>query len=216
MIIVPGEQGTEEWHALRLGIPTASNFDRIVTAQGGISSQLDQYCNECVAEWITGESASNWNGNDDTERGHLFEPDARAEFEFQTDINVNQVAFVYKDKKKLVGCSPDGLIKVSPRKWSGLEVKCPRATIHVSYLVGGGIPKKYLPQVQGTMWICNIDYWWFESYHQSYDPLIVKVERDEKFSKALDKAIPGFLDKMLAARENPRFIDMREMRLEAA
>lgn len=216
MIIMRGEQGTDEWHEMRLGIPTASNFDRIVTASGGMSSQADQYCNECVAEWITGESASDFAGNTDTERGHLFEPDARAEFEFQTDIEVHQVAFVYKDKKKLVGCSPDGLIQLSPRKHAGVEIKCPRATIHVSYLVGGAIPKKYLPQVQGSMWICGADHWHFVSYHQNYDPLIVRVERDEKFSKVLDRTVPLFIEKMLEKRNNPKFIEMREMRLEAA
>ena len=208
MIIMPGEQGNEEWHSMRLGIPTASNFDRIVTASGGFSTQADQYCNECVAEWITGESAHDWAGNIDTERGHLFEPDARAVYEWEVGIEAEQVAFVYKDEERLVGCSPDGLCTDR-----GLEIKCPRATIHVSYLVGGAIPKNYLPQVQGSMWICDLPRWDFVSYHQDYDPLIVTVERNEKFSKALDKAISSFLDKMLTARENPRFIDMREMRI---
>ena len=214
MIVIPGEQGTEEWHALRLGIPTASNFDRIVTASGRASSQAEQYCNECVAEWITGEPASDWGGNTDTERGHLFEDDARAAYEWETDNEVEQVAFIYKDKQRLVGCSPDGLVAGKPK--GGVEIKCPRATIHVSYLVGGAIPAKYLPQVQGSMWITGRRWWDFVSYHQNYDPLIVRVERDEVFSKALDKAVPEFIERMLEKRNNPKFIEMREMRLEAA
>ena len=221
MIIIPGEQGTEEWHALRLGIPTASNFDRIVTATGRASSQAEQYCNECVAEWITGEPASEWGGNTDTERGHLFEDDARAAYEWETDNEVEQVAFVYKDDQNLVGCSPDGLVVLSQGKrkvihGGGVEIKCPRATIHVSYLVGGGPPAKYLPQIQGSMWICDLDRWDFVSYHQNYDPLIVQVARSEEFSKILDKAVPEFIERMLEKRNNPKFIEMREMRLEAA
>ena len=34
MIIHPAEQGTPEWTQARLGIPTSSNFDRIVTPGG--------------------------------------------------------------------------------------------------------------------------------------------------------------------------------------
>jgi len=219
MIVVEGEQGTDEWHALRLGIPTASCFERIVTASGGASSQANQYAAECVAEWVTGESASEFQGNTDTERGHLFEPDARAFYEFERGVKVRQVAFCYKDKSKLVGMSPDGLIYADgtiKHLKRGLEIKCPRAAIHVAYFALGVIPRKYQPQVQGSMWIAGKDEWDFVSYHQDYDPLIVRVERDEKFSKALDKQIPLFIEKMLEMRARPELIDMREQRLEAA
>ena len=214
MIVVPGEQGTEGWHQMRLGIPTASCFDRIITASGGASSQAEQYMAECVAEWITGQPASDWQGNTDTERGHLFEDDARATYEWETEQKVEQVAFCYRDESKLVGFSPDGLIKRKTYS-GGVEIKCPRATIHVAYLVLGQCPKKYLPQIQGTMWIADLPWWDFVSYHQDYDPLIVRVERDEKFSKAFDKHIPLFIEQMLEKRSNPKFIEMREMRLVA-
>ena len=219
MIVIPGEQGTPEWHKIRLGIPTVSCFERIITASGNTSAQFYPYIYECVAEWVTGQPTSEWNGNSDTERGHEFEPDARATYEWETGEQVRQVSFIYRDKDKLVGGSPDGLIvnKITQKghEYSkGLEVKCPRPTIHVSYLVGGEIPKKYIPQAQGSMWLCDMDQWDFTSYHEDYDPLIVTVERDEKFSKALDKAVPLFIEQMLEYRNNPRFIAMRNRRIE--
>ena len=41
MIVHPCQQGTVEWTEARLGIPTASEFSRIVTATGKLSKQRD-------------------------------------------------------------------------------------------------------------------------------------------------------------------------------
>ena len=44
MIVVDDvEQGTQAWIELRLGIPTASQFSRIVTPSGKSSSSRDAY-----------------------------------------------------------------------------------------------------------------------------------------------------------------------------
>ena len=210
------EQGTDEWHQLRLGIPTASCYDRIVTASGKPSSQADAYINELTAEWIAGKPYGDWQGNAHTERGHLFEDDARAAYEFLTDRTVKQAAFVYRDKDRLTGCSPDGLIYKGRKLVGGTEIKCPIDTIHLAYVVAGVCPAKYLPQVQGSMWICGVDSWDFISYHQEWEPFVVKVEREEKWSKSFDDLLPGFIERLLEKRESPAVKALRDRRLQEA
>jgi hypothetical protein len=51
MIVHDVEQGTEAWHSLRLGVPTASNFGKVFTSTCKVSSSLDDYAIEL--EWPT-------------------------------------------------------------------------------------------------------------------------------------------------------------------
>ena len=52
------EQRTPEWFAARVGIPSASNFDKIFTSKGAKSTQSKAFMNTLLAEFITGEKAS--------------------------------------------------------------------------------------------------------------------------------------------------------------
>ena len=56
------EQGSEEWHKLRLGKSTASNMHMIISPTGEKSKQADKYINQLIAEQITGESAEAFKG----------------------------------------------------------------------------------------------------------------------------------------------------------
>jgi len=194
MIIENCEQGTEEWHRARLGIPTASNFDRIMTASGKPSTQAETYMNQLVAEWYTGE-ATNGYINDAMQRGIELEPLAREAYEFATDSEVEQVGFVYKDADKLCGCSPDGLMIDR-----GVEIKCPLPGTHVSYLLAGGLPSKYVGQLQGSMYVTGLELWDFCSYCPGFPPLIITVERDEDYIDKLRPLLDDFIAEMLEKR----------------
>lgn len=188
MIILDCEQGTPEWLQARLGIPTASSFDKIITPTGKPSTQSDAYANTLVAEWLSGESAgADLSGNVWVQRGNELEPEARKFYEMQTDSSVTQVGFVLRDDR-LVGCSPDGLVN------GGLmEIKCPAPATHVEYLLQGALPTKYIPQVQGQMYIAEADWCDFVSYHPNMPPVIFRVERNPKFIAALTDALGEFL-----------------------
>lgn len=56
MILHDVEQRSEAWHALRLGIPTASRFGDILTARGDLRTgeTPKKYAAELVAERILG------------------------------------------------------------------------------------------------------------------------------------------------------------------
>jgi len=188
-------QGTPEWQEARCAIPTASSFDKIITSTGKKSSQSTAYMNTLLAEYITKEKAS-IKQSDWMTRGIELEPEAREAYEFLTDSEVEQTGIVYKDSKKLVSCSPDGLL---PDR--GLEIKCPMAGTHVGYLLGGEVPTTYKQQVQGSIWVCGFDKWDFMSYHPELKPMIITVNRDDSFCNALQIAMDEFIDLMLVQRE---------------
>ncbi len=208
MIKVKVEQGSDEWLAVKAGVASASSFDRLVTASMKPSSQADDYLYELVAEYITGEKKfirpSYW-----MERGTNMEPQARAMYELITGNNVEQVGFVFRDRTKLVGCSPDGLVGSK-----GLEMKCPAPINHISYLLQDICPKQYLPQVQGSMWNTGLHEWDFMSFHPDYDPFIVTIERDPDWMKAFDAIIPPFAKRLKVVRNSDRVQDLLKQRLE--
>ena len=57
MIALDLQQGSAEWVKARLGIPTASQFSRIITSTGKLSGQADGYMHELLAESLLGEPA---------------------------------------------------------------------------------------------------------------------------------------------------------------
>ena len=183
MRIDQNEQGSPEWLAARLGIPSASMFAKIVTTKGIWSASADAYINQLVAERLTGEREEVFQSHHML-RGTELEPDARDLYSLISDAEVTEVGFCLHDTLS-AGCSPDGLIGED----GGLEIKCPAPSTHVEYLRGGVLPSKYKQQVMGCLWITGREWWDFVSYHPTMKPLIVRVERDEEYIAALEKCV---------------------------
>jgi len=183
MRLIDCEQGSDEWIAARLGVPSASMFGKIITTQGKWSTQADAYINQLVAEKLTGEQTYVYQ-NEHMARGTELEPEARAMYEFIKEVEVNEVGFCLHDTLD-AGCSPDGLIAED----GGLEIKCPAPATHVEYLKAGVLPSKYKQQVMGCLWITGREWWDFVSYHPTMKTLIVRVERDEEYITALENCM---------------------------
>ena len=183
MRIDQNEQGSPEWLAARLGIPSASMFAKIVTTKGIWSASADAYINQLVAERLTGEREEVFQSHHML-RGTELEPDARDLYSLISDAEVTEVGFCLHDTLS-AGCSPDGLIGEE----GGLEIKAPAPSTHVEYLRGGVLPSKYKQQVMGCLWITGREWWDFVSYHPTMKPLIVRVERDEEYIAALEKCV---------------------------
>ena len=131
-------QGSPEWFAIRLGKATASRVaDIVAKTKSGYSTSRANYAAQLVAERLTGNvqetftnAAMQW-GNDQ-------EPEARAAYQFRTDIDVAEVGFVDHPSVAMSGCSPDGLAGDD-----GLvEIKCPNTSTHIETLLGQIVPKK--------------------------------------------------------------------------
>ena len=192
MIILDCEQRSEEWHAARRGIPTASNFGCILTPTGKPSTQAEGYMLKLLAAWATGKTEDAYQ-NAWMERGSEIEAEARDWYEFHSDADVQQVGLVYRDETRLVACSPDGLVPDG-----GFECKCPAGSTQVGYLLDGRLPMKYIPQVQGSMYVTGRKWWDFLSYHPDFTKqLLIRVERDEQYIGLLHAALTKFVAKMI-------------------
>jgi hypothetical protein len=181
------EQGTKEWFALRLGIPTSSEFSKILTSKGKLSQSASGYRNTLIGEILLGKPEETYESYD-MMRAKELEPEARDLFSMIYNIDVEQVTLCYYDKRKDRSCSPDGMLPTE----EGLEIKCPKLATHIGYLLSGKFPSKYFHQVQGSMYITGFKSWFFMSYYPGLDPFIIEVKRDDEFCNNLDKAIDEF------------------------
>ena len=191
MIIVNCEQGTQEWFDCRYGIPTGSNFDKIITSTGKQSTQAQKYMYKLAGERILGHAEESYK-NDAMLRGNELEEEARLFYEIYTGNTVEKVGFCYYDDLKQYGCSPDGLIG----DFGCLEIKCPTLPVHVEYLEKGTIPTKYIPQVQGHLYITGRKWCDFLSYYPNLPPLLVRVDRDSAFIAQLNIEITCFCENL--------------------
>jgi len=201
MIIESYAQKTEEWFRAHLGIPTASQFYRILTPTGELSKQAEVYMYELLAEYATARHEDGYKGAW-MEQGIEREADARSYYEFLTDSEVEQVGFIYKDEQRMIGCSPDGLVLPD----GGVEFKCPKASTHVKTLMYGTIDIKYVPQVQGSLYITGLDWWDWVSYHPEMPSTRIRVLPDTVYQRKLDAVMNAFIETLLKKREEMKWI----------
>lgn len=180
------EQGSPEWCKLRMGIPTASAFDRILTPGGKPSKQAEAYRHHLIAEMFLGRPIdapkTSW-----MERGSEMEGEAVCWYEFERDVAVQTVGFV-TDDDMTVGCSPDRLVGDDGL----LEIKCPSPAVHVEYLLWGGVDDAYKPQLQGQMLVTGRDWVDIVSYHPEMPCVAVRVPRDDAYCASLADALVEF------------------------
>lgn len=204
------DQGTIEWRRTRLGRVTASRFADVMA--GPKSAAYLSYARQLRTEHLmlkrieAGEdmplapdfysAATAW--------GTKHEPMARAEYEWQNDCNVVVPPFTVHPEFNYAGASADGVVKEIN---IGLEAKCPfNPQVHANTLLHG-MPDDHIPQVQGGIWVYRLDAWDFVSfdprrtdagrYHQK------RIERDDRYIAALEKAVTEFWQFVLSGEELP-------------
>lgn len=184
--IIDCEQGTDAWYQARLGIPTASMFATVmaVGVKGGKSLTRIAYLNKLAGEILTGEPMENY-VSADMERGKLMEDEARDLYTFESGAEPIRVGFVRNGN---VGCSPDSLIDAN----GGLEIKSAAAHIQVARLLDGGLPSEHKAQVQGSLWVCEREFWDFCSYCPKLPLLRVRIHRDEDYIKKIADEVERF------------------------
>lgn len=178
------EQGTPEWEQVRLGVFTASEFDKVLTGGGKPSTQVNAYINKLLAEIITGKPIASFQKTEAMERGNELEQEAADYYALLEDAPLSKVGFC-TDDKSIYGCSPDRLVGDSGL----LEIKCPLAHTHVENLLCGKMDIGYKPQVQGQLLVTGRAWCDFMSYHPDMPPLIVRIERDEEYITNLHNAL---------------------------
>ena len=182
-MIVDLEQNTQEWLDYRGGIPTASQFHRLVTpAKVEPSKQITDYAIQLAAEKWAGGPVDSWEGNEWTERGHELEPEARMYYAMLRG-EVEEVGFIVSDRFE-AGCSPDGLIDEGL-----LEIKNLGAKAHVKALAQTECPRDNMAQLQGQMLICERPWVDLLLYHPQLPKRLIRVTPIEKFQTLLIEQI---------------------------
>lgn len=185
MKMLPFKQGTREWRDARLGLPTASCFDKILTPTGQPSKSAGRYLARLAAEWFLGYSLDEAETKF-MERGSEYEAEARRWYEFDTDATVDEAGLCLSDDGAW-GASPDGLVG----KDGLVELKIPSAEVQMMYILEGP-PSDYFVQCQGQLLVTGREWVDLVLWNPSLPKVRHRYERDADFLGALAKALRTF------------------------
>jgi hypothetical protein len=198
MIVHDVIQGTSEWLALRAGIPTASNFDMIITPKGKASAQSERYLHTLLAERIMGrpvtEIVTTW-----MDRGNQLEAEAVSYYEGIKELDTVKVGFLTNDERT-IGASPDRFVGEDGL----LEIKAPKESTHVGYLLTKAVDAAYYPQVQGQLWVSGRAWLDIMSYHPDMPPALIRVNRDADYINMLAMSLRSFCRELELATSTMR------------
>ena len=190
------EQGSDEWHALRLGKITGSCFSKLMGTAAAKEKYLCDRANEIVTKsrCDSDESATGMH----MARGHEFEEVAICKYTVATLTQVRRVGFVQLNE--FAGCSPDGLVGDDGM----IEIKVPdsnnyfRQILELNEKGVDAIPKDYYAQMQFCMYVCDrkwCDYVLYNPKHETNGKslFVLRVERDgsmqERISSVIEESI---------------------------
>jgi hypothetical protein len=199
-------QGSAAWKKIRLGIPTASNFDCVMpTKRGYESTRRKGYMHKLIAESLLGRPADTLDGQPPVSglfwphRGIVMEPRAADELEKMQIGELEQVGFI-TTKDGTLGCSPDRLIK---GRNEAVEIKCPAAHTQIEYLLAEPeywIEGPYKPQVQGQMLVGGFERVFFYSWHPRMPAKLQVTYRDDAYIDKMRGELLRFIIELNAAK----------------
>ena len=166
------EQNTPEWHKIRLGRITASDFPILFMKKDtkGYNDLLDTV----AWERVFGESPEENFSSYYMERGKELEPEAIEHYKYLTFYSLKRVGFIELGSD--IGASPDAVVNED-----GLaQVKCLKFTNHKEYVLSGKIPKKHIIQMQGELYVSQRKWNDYFVYHPLLKSTPKRLERDEK------------------------------------
>lgn len=191
-------QGTAAWYALRMGIPTASEFDKILTpATQKLSSARHKYACRLIAERLLRWQADSLDHVRHIAEGKANEPAAVAQLEFATGLETRACGFLTTDDQRF-GASPDRMAGAIT-----IETKAPTVPTQMEYLLMGH-GDAYRCQVMGQLWVAEADKSIFYSYHERMPGYMIETGRDEPFIVKLRAALEQFSDELEALTEKAR------------
>lgn len=203
----PVEQRSADWHKLRLGLPTASQFDRIITPGGKPASvdKVNTYLAELIAEKLF--------GGPDEEKQAAIARQAAVRYGVEHESNAREAlsrilgkpiedgGFMWGDGDRY-GCSPDGII-LSGNQMELAEIKCPTIPTQVKHVLYGP-GEGYKAQVQGQLLVSGYAAVNFISYRHDSPPCVLRVVRDETYISALSRLLDDFCARLVRDEKRAR------------
>lgn len=184
--IIDCEQSSPEWYSARLGIPTASEFKKLVAVNKDAKDKKTrtEYMRKLAGEVLTGVPMESYT-NEHMERGKVMEEDARDLYAMITKADLRRVGFIRNGN---TGCSPDSLIGDD----GGLEIKTALPHVQIERLERGDLPAEHRLQVQGCIWLSERKWWDFVSFCPKLPMFTIRVQRDEQCIAELSAAVNTF------------------------
>lgn len=198
------KQGTSEWHAWRLGKPTASMFKNIITPEGKPSKADFRW--KLLAERIFKVSFQpDIGGKASVAWGRYWENTAREKLAERLKADI-EPGGIWADVNKRYGASPDGFVNGEP-----VEIKCPEPPQQLESMLTQD--KDYIPQLQGQMLLTGADRAHFWSWSPFAPPGYHVIERNEEYCTKLSRFLIQFCDDL--DRDESKLLAMGYFDVEA-
>jgi putative phage-type endonuclease len=211
-------QGSAEWLQARAGKITASRIADVlaVLKKGGEGADRRNYRFELLAERLTGRAEEHYISKD-MEYGTEWEPYARTAYELERGAMVDTLGFALHPTLDYAGASPDGLVGLDGM----IEIKCPRATTHLKWMLAGAVPEEHEPQLSFGMLCCERQWCDFISYCPDMPDglklFIVRVERNDERLAQIEQEVIRFNGELKAILDTltPRIVpEAAQVRVE--
>jgi putative phage-type endonuclease len=189
------EQRTPEWEQLRKTNITGTVLKGLM----GTPRARQEAIYETIANRLTVGVESDEEYENPMVRGTRLEPDAIAQFEFDTGKTVESVGFCESDEIRGVAQSPDGYIK-GTNDTEAIEIKSMGGKNHVKLWLTNEVPDEYKWQVV-QYFVVNekLKKLYFVGYNPQIPahPLhIIEVERDETLVNKAKEAQKIFIQEV--------------------
>lgn len=191
------DQYSDEWWLLRAGRMTASQASKLLTPTGKLSTQFRGELGRLVAEKLglqepeRSEFSSEW-----MDRGSELEAEARRWLAVAENLELEEVGMITDGD--VIGASPDAIHRnlhggrpLHAFEIIPCEIKVPKPSTHIQWLLDGELPKEHRAQVHFQIAVCGSSGGYFMSYHPELEPLIIWVEADD-YTDAMTHAIDKF------------------------
>lgn len=186
-------QGSPEWLRLRLAMPTASNFEKIIQPKQWSPTKGETRLNFqmfLLAELILDAPLSTVT-TAAMDHGTEYEENSRLLYEMMTGQEVKECGFITNDAMTY-GASPDGFVGDE----GSIELKNPiRPDVHVSYLMNPrSLVDAYWVQTQGQLLVTKRKWTDLVSNFRGLPLVDVRVEPHPEFQEKLAAALDSFCE----------------------
>lgn len=176
------DQGSDEWHAMRRGILTASEIKLVITQTGKPASNEKErgLVFDLLAQRITGHTEPSYI-SDDMLRGYDDEIEARALYS-EHYAPVTECGFVKRHEFGVtVGYSPDGLVGDDGL----IECKSRRAKFQIQTILADAVPDEFVWQCQCALYVTRRKWLDFVSYSGGLPMFVKRVLPDEEMQSQI-------------------------------
>lgn len=182
-------QGSDEWHAARCGMLTASEMKLIMTPTGKTADndKSRAHLYELLAQRIT-QYVEPAYVSDDMLRGQADEVNARGIYAREV-APVEETGFITNDRWGFpIGYSPDGLVGEDGL----IECKSRRQKYQIETILADSVPDEFMLQIQTGLLVSERKWCDFISYHGGLPMRMIRVTSDAIMQEKIVAAATAF------------------------